>query len=440
MKRRLTPLLALCGLTLGLAPALGAQDGERESLEEFLRRAREEQAAVNARLGTEVKALLTRLEEIAEDRSGKALKKVHSQLLALGDECAPLLVDAIDAGGVARPSQRFRARQAALVLCELDSSSITDELLAIIKEGSGPGRENALKILENTKEPARVLPTLKAMYQRSKGEVRRAALTTMAHLGGKEAEAALTTALDDKEEEIVEVALYALGNAKNTEIADRVIALAVSDRGPDHVRAIIAYFKNIAGIPDAVTTEHVVGLISLAKQPTTSLADQVVVLEGLANFEIDLTTPLKRAMEPLTESGTKRVHEAALVLLARAGDRNAKRTLLKPYDEWVNRNKVVPQAYTSRGDMRYKVRDYKGALKDYKDAIKLGKSNFDLDSDGYVMVARCYACLERFKDAEEALKDAPEMSLGRLHALAKDSDFAEMVAHRTYRRAFHLPD
>jgi len=434
-----TLIQALIGLTLALAPAF-AQDGDRESLEEFLRRARREQAAINERLGTQVKALLERLESIAEDRTGKALVETRGKLLALGDECAPLLVDAIDAGSVARPSQRFRARQTALVLAQLDSSSITDQLLTMVRQGSKHGRENALKVLENTTEPQRVLPTLQALYRTSEGEVRRAALTTMAYLGGPQAEAALTAALDDEEEEIVEVALYALGNARNTEIADRVLTLAQSERGPDHVRAILSYFTGIAGIEEAVTDGHVIGLIELAKQPTTSLADQVLLLEGMTSFDPGLTTQLKRAMAPLTESGTKRVYEASLVMLARLGDRNAKRTLLNPYNEWVTRNKVVPQAYTSRGDIRYKVRDYKGAVKDYKDAIKLGRSSFDLDSDGYVMIARCYACLGRFKDAEEALEDAPEMSLGRLHALAKDADFAEMVAHPRYRGAFHLPD
>lgn len=433
-----TTVRALIGLTLALAPALAlAQGDDRESLEEFLRRAREEQAKVNDRLGTDVKALLERLEAIAEDRTGKKLEVARGELLALGDEAAPLIIDAIDAGVVARPSQRFRARQAALVLAQLDSSSVTDQLLTMVKEGSIHGRENALKVLENTTEPERVLPTLQEMYRTSEGEVRRAALTTMAHLGGPQAEAALTAALDDDEEETVEVALYALGNAHNTEIANRVLTLAGSERGPDHVRAILSYFTDIA---DAVTEPHVIGLIDLAKQPTTSLADQVLLLEGLTSFEVNISTQLKRAMEPLTESGTKRVHEASLVMLARLGDRNAKRELLKPYDDWVNRNKVVPQAYTSRGNIRYKVKDYKGAVKDYKDAIKLGRNNFDLDSDGYVMVARCYACQGRFKDAEEALEDAPEMSLGRLHALAKDPDFAEMVVHSKYRRAFHLPD
>lgn len=436
----LVPLLAVTATPLCASapePKLAQSgDDERESLEDFLRRARTSRDAAWAAMTGEVTAVLEALESLTPRTRERDAARLRRQLLDLGTEAAPLLVDALVPGPEPSSGVTFRCGQVVQVLSDLAASSITDRLLQLSGDGVLEGRVNALTVLRTSPEPSRVAPVVRDLYRSAEGTVRQAALVTLASLGGPQATALLIEALSDEDESIVDLALRSLGTAKNQTVAEDVRKLAMGERGAKHIDALTDYYAEFPKLVE--DSSHLLALIGLAANNDVSRASAVRLVYMLTELEIAPRSAARRAMAPLTKHVNDELREASLALLARAGDKGARRDLLGPYTDRIARQKGFDRVYTERGDVYYRIGEYPLAIKDYKQSIELRSSRSTASAAPYLGMARCYARMKRYKDAAAQL-DKARVSLLTLREWADDPAFALMLETR-YRKAFSLPN
>lgn len=431
-----SPLL-LCLAAL-LPPAAPAVD-DTPSLQAFLIRLRAERRAVQARLAVEVEAALADLDSVPKRAAGRELERRRKRLVALGGEVAPLLVEYLEPG---EGDTRVAVQRAALavdVLRELRSVAITDRLLELTRTGTGAGRTYALAVLETTPEPARVAPAVRELFEVGEGELREAALLTLARMGGPEASQLLATALADDDDAIVDLAIRSLASEQGGSVATGVRELAQGSRGPSHVPALIDFYTARREL--LAEREHSQVLLELAVNEEVPREQRIALLSRLAELEVDLDRNGRKILKPLSENVNDELREAALVLLAQAGDKTARGLLLKRYNEAVSRQEDYDAVYTERARIYYRIGDYAKGIKDYREAIKLQNARRRTSpraSEPYIGIARCYARLRRFKDAAEYLDKAP-VSITTLRELASDPAFAEMRKTR-WVSAFHLDE
>ncbi len=418
-------------------PSIAQADDEgRESLEDFLRGVRNLRDDGRARMTDEVSGVLEALESLTLRTRERNATRLRNQLLDLGTEVAPLLVEALDPGPEAASGVKFRCKQVVRVLSDIGASSITDRLLQLSSTGELEGRVNALTVLRTSPEPGRVAPAVRDLYRSAEGQVRQAALVTLASLGGQQATDLLIEALSDEDASIVDLALRSLGAADNMTVSADVLTLATGERGPKHIDALVDYYSKFPKL--VAETTHLLALIALAGSNDVSRDSAVRLIHMLTELEVEPRTVVRRSMESLTKHVNDELREASLSLLARAGDKAARRSLLKPYTDRIGRQKGYDRVFTERGDVYYRIGDYPLAVKDYKQAIVLRSQRVTASAEPFLGMARCYARMKRYKDAATQLDNAP-VSLATLRALAKDPAFVLMLETR-YRKAFSLPD
>jgi len=422
----------LAALALG-AVALPARAEDNESLQATLARLRKERSALAARLKTDLVPILARIETLFTEQRKREAAQVHEELVALGPDVAPLLIPSIDPGADADDARAFRAEQVAEALADLGSPAVTDALLALLESGSKAGKRNALVALSGSSDVERVSPPLAEFFRTTMdAELKPAALEAVTKLGGPTANALIGDALLTDETAVISVALDAIVRDKNAACAPHVLAFIEGTQARSHVPAILDYY---VAVDEMRSEENLLALVGLANRSTTYSASKVRILETMLRFDLDKDRQLKKAIEPLATIGSEEVRTAALTLLARNGDKGARRDLLKPFDNRINRQKDFAKAYIERADVYYKIGDYRRAIRDYEEANDLnGERNRKLEP--YIGLARCFALSGKFKEAADALDKAP-ISIQQLHELADDPDFAEFRASR-YVSAFHL--
>jgi len=413
------------------APLAGGQD----SLEELLSRARAEREASQAELAGTVQAALAELETLPPRNRLREAARRRSRLLDLGDEVAPMLVLYLDPGSDPEAGVVFRTRQVVQVLRSMASPAITDALLRQTTTGSVEGRLNALAVLETCPDRSRIAPVVRELYNFSTGRMRTGAMLTLARLGGPEAEAILSAALDDEDPAVIDLALHALGEVASLTVTAKVLELASSDAGASHVEGIGAFYVSQPALFE--DQDMVIALMTLLARSDAPRDDTVNVLEAMLPLELDIRSKIRKAMDPLVDHPNQEVREATLVLLARAGDKGARRDLLRPYNAKVSARRDSDNAYTERGDAWYQIGEYSEAIKDYKQAVKLMRARTK-EEEPFLGLARCYAQMRKYKDAKVQLDLAP-VSIARLQELSRDPAFTEMLESK-YRSAFHLPD
>jgi HEAT repeats len=428
---RLAALL-LSALAAGQAQA----QTDRGSLEDLLRHARIEREAQREALGGRVQAILMEFESLTGRAREREPSRLRKRLLDLGPEIAPLLVSHIDPGANPAEAVQFRTQQVVQVLRQLRSSAITDALVQKTGVGSVDGRLNALSVLETCPEPERAAPAVRDLYRVAKGPLRTGALLTLARLGGPEAQTILSEALQDKDPVVVGLALRALGEVRSSGVAAQVLELVRSGDGVTQLPALTEYYGSQKDLLEA--PEHFIALAKLLARSDAPRDDAVTMLERFADLDLDLRSAVKKALQPLGEHANRSVREAALVLLARAGDKGARRDLLRPYNEKITAQRSYDAVYTQRGDIWYRIQEYSSAIKDYKQAIKLMSSR-KKEAGPFVGLARCYARIRKFKDAKDHL-DASPLSIARRRELSQDPAFAEMASISKYRSTFSLTE
>ncbi len=423
---RASLLLALC-----LLPHPGD-----ESLEDFLRAARERWNSTREVLRLEVSQAAERIEAsllIPDESTQEAEVK---RVIALGSEAAPLIVPYLDPGPQQEKSFSARVRRArvmAQALEELVSPAVTKPLLDLFASGSARGRRNALTVLAHSPDRERIVPRLSDAYATAPPELRKPILTTLATLGGPLAEKLLLSALESSDPEEVDGALQALVESESPPILSGVLAFAASPRAASHLKALGAFYLRHHELLD--DAENAIALLKTIASPQASPDDATALLEALASLRLNIRSKVRRAMGGLLEHPSQSVRRATLILLARAGDKTARRDLLAPYNDAVAQDRKNAGAYLDRADTWYQIADYGEAIKDYKQAIKLNQGR-RREAEPFLGLARCYARLKKYKEAKVQLELAP-VSIMTLRKLAEDPAFEQMLETR-YATVFQL--
>lgn len=425
----------VCALSAAIEPRTSAGD-TRESLQEYLLRLRQQRDQILGAMQGQIEGLIEDLEGHATARDIEGMDAARAKLVQLGPEAAPLLVTKLDPGTSPTDPQRLRAGAIALVLADVQARSITTKLLEIAQGGTTEGRQNAIRVLATSPEPERAAPTLVGIYRAGPPELRGPALAALARLGGPAAKPALEEALGDARPEVVRAALDALAQAKSGALAGRILRIAATPG--DAFRVLDPLLGWYRAVPEAADAAHVAALVKLAADPSAPAAERARVLEVLPRFADKFDSDVKKSLRSIAESPAREMREGALVVLVLANDKNARRDLLGEFDERIARNEGYAAAYEERGNVYYRIGDYREAINDYKQAIKLSANDMRARQDtAYVGLAKSLARQGKTKEAAQTLEKAP-LTRQQLADLKNEPAFAKLLENAKYREIFEL--
>ncbi|MBL8862625.1 MAG: HEAT repeat domain-containing protein [Planctomycetes bacterium] len=416
-----------------LAAPLGARE-ERESLQAYLQRLRQQRDALLGAMQGEVQGYVRDLEGHALSRNLDGIEAARIKLVQLGAEAAPLLVERIDPGTSPSDAERLRSSSIAQVLADLRAASVTTRLVEIAQQGSLEGRQNAIHALGSSPEPERAAPVLVGLVRAGAPELRGPALGALARLGGATALAALDEALSDARPEVVRSALEALARARNTELSGRVLRITATPS--EAFRVLDPLLSWYRAAEEAVDTAHVAALVRLCGDPSAPAAERARILEVLPRFAKRFDNEVRKSLRGIAESPAREMREGALVVLVLAGDKSARRELLAPFDERIAKNEGFAAAYEERAGAYYRIGDYKEAVADYQQAIRLSANDLRARQDtAYIGLARSYARWGKLKEAAQTLEKAP-LTRQQLSDLRRDPAFAKLLENPRHREVF----
>ncbi len=434
------PVCPSLGTTVAEAQPFRATEtptDERESIQQLLERLRKKREQLLASLEQQVKPLLEELKREVDNQSAKNMASVRERLAALGSAIAPLLVGSLDPGAAPNREATEYSRQLARTLVLIPTTAITDQLLTLAETGSPLGKNNALRVLAVSPEPKRVSPRLLELYNStSEPEARGTVLLAIAKLGGEENDQVLRSALVGTDEMLRGIALDAIVTAEAAQFADDILVLLRNlDLSASFAFKIAAYYAKCTEI---VNKDHVSALIDAATDSRVPAPQRIGILQQLRQWERLIDSRMKRTLKNVEEISNRNVERQAQILLALLGDSGARRALLKPYDEEVEKAGLWTGPYVSRGTVLYEIADYKQALKDFKQAIKLSRDEPRSVPAAFEYAARCSAQLGNLKQAAEYLEKGP-IELKQLQALGSEPVFHELRDSR-YGKVFRLDD
>lgn len=418
--------------------------GDRRSLEELLAEARAQREKVHAELLPRIQAAIQSLDELERRARDERAERIVGQIVSLGSDAAPLLVQFLDPGEGAGRGPIFRAEKVAQALSQLGSTSVTETLLERARSATLLGRLNAIEVLSTSTDRDRVAPALEALALETADEasnpyrpVRLAALRALARLGGPAASAILIETLQNGDMASAEGALDALIDVRVADAGGAILALAATPRGAVLASRIAAFLE---AVPSTLEDDDAVeAAIQLAARDNVSREAKMALLETLRENDVKPPSAVKRELAGLRESLDQGVRRAALVYLARMKDRGARRVLFDPFEAEIRANRSSSQAYEGRAELNYLVGDHVAAIRDWREALKLQNERNGVRSAApFIGLARSLALTGKFKDAAEYLDQAP-ISQSALHDLARHSDFAEMLESK-YAEVFRLPE
>ncbi|HVS18179.1 MAG TPA: tetratricopeptide repeat protein [Planctomycetota bacterium] len=423
---RALPLLLLALIPLPAGRAATAPQNGRDSLERMLERQREARARELAQLAGDARAYLDAFAQLHPPIAPEREAELVSRLTDLGPAVGTLLVPYLDPGVEGGEVLRVRARAVADALTRISDVSLTDPLLALVTAGGEDTRRNALRALEACVEPDRARPVLLALFESDPGPLRASVLASLVRMGGSGNEQIFARVLSDDDVALRALGLGALIGAASPDAEAQVRALL--DRpaqAVSHIPLLLEYYRTLPAQVD----DEVLGLWVRLVTRTPKSEDRLRILAALPDLGAGSASALRRQLEPLTSSGDPAVVEGARIALARLGDRNARRDLLRSYDEFVDKNNRWSQAYTRRAEVLMRLHDWDEAIKDYNTALRFGRDDGQRLDEAYLGLARACARRGKLKDAAEWLRKAP-ISMGELRALADDPDFRELRESR----------
>jgi len=427
------PLLALVLAASG--PVISVPD-DRRSLEELLAEYAATRDARLEALRTEVDSLLRRLELEIDAGGSRQVEDVRKQLIKLGPEVAPLLVRQLDPGANSEiEAIRRRSLELSRVLLELDTLSITDELIALARRGTTHGQRNALRVLSRTSEPDRVSPILRTLFGKENGPPRDATLAAIAAIGGPANDAFVGDSLNPKDEELARVALTALTNSRcvsaGPQVAKLLVEPAIATRFGD---LLAAYYTACPELVDESVSDAFMRMIV---QEDFKSNPSVLYIGFLAQHSGEWSRDVKRGMETISLRPDT-VGGEALIALALSGDRTAKKTLLEPYNDEIDDNPDFARAWASRAHIQFRLENYKAATKDYTKALAAKtQSPTDRRNDWHEALARSYARMGKVREASQWLEKS-SLSTDRRRELSRDPDFREVAEHSKYGKVFDV--
>ena len=438
-------LLAPLGLgILGLVSAGGGREGSkparddapRPSLQELLERLKKERDGHQGELKASVEQVLRTLDLEIETRRPAGLAEQKERLVALGAECAPILVERIDPGEKPDEAAKLRARTIAQALVDQPSPAITSRLVEIARTGSPDGRANAVQALGSSQDVQRASSVLAEIFASGEGEIRGLALASLGRLGGTDSERVIGAALESGDAAIVRTCLQALAASKAAAFAPQVLKKVSATRdAASYVDAALAYYR---ACPDVVDKPHVLALVRLAGEVSVASEARSRILDLLSRHAGEFDSEVKKELHQLANSTTREVREGALVTLYVSGDRTARKELLAPYDDQVEKNKQWAQSFEARANVLYRIGDYTQAVRDYTRSLQLAANDPRARTDAsHVGLARCYMQQGKLKDAFDELNRAP-IPASDLAEIAREPVFQKLVEHPKYGKALKV--
>jgi hypothetical protein len=446
MALRLRNRLPLAGLLLlGSAGNLGGgregakpgrDDAPRPSMQELLVRLRKERDGHLGELRASVDGVLRTLELEIQTRRPAGLTEQKERLVALGAECAPILVEMIDPGEKADESAKLRSSTIAQALVDQPSPAITPRLVAIARTGSPDGRVNAVRALATSPDVDRAGSVLAETYRTGEGEIRGVALASIARLGGPESDSVISAALESSDAAIVRTCLQALASSRGAAFAPKVLKKVAATRdAAAYVDGILAYYR---ACPEVVDKAHLLALVKLAGDVGVASDSRAKIVDLLPRYGDKFDTEIRKELHQLSGSSTREVSESALITLYVAGDRSARKPLLAPYDDQVEKNKQWAQSFEARATVLYRIGDYQQAVRDYTRSLQLAANDIRAKTEGaHIGLARCYMQQGKVKDAFDELNRAP-ISAKDLAELGKEPVFQKLAEHPKYGKVFKV--
>lgn len=423
---------SLLALSFAALPARARQgeSGLDGSLEAFLRRARAESESERARLRPRVEELVRKL---GQARSSPEIRKLQGEIEGLGTEAMPMLVPFLDPGASPGAEQEQQAREVAEILTHSGSPALFDDVVRIARTGSPRGRPLAIRVLGASQEVERARAALRALHPTLAGALRAECVTALARLAPDDP--LVVAALSDPHPEVVKAGLRALTpEARKAPRPEVVSLLGDPSRAADALDELVDYFC----VPGQELDEDIVaGLIGFAARADLSPAARLKVLDGLPRFGVGLSSRLRKELEPVLASSDSAIKDGALVAMTILKDNRARRELLRVYDDQVKKNEAWPLAYQRRGDIEYRIGEYRDAAKDYQNALRLHGDSARLpgNRDLWVNLARALIKDNKLKTAYDTLTEyGPTSDLRR--QLKADPDFQPLVEHPRYRSLF----
>ena len=443
-------------LALGLLPhaTVDYGQGPRRSLEELLAEERKASAARLEALRPEVSSLLGSLRSLAGSKGGdQRVALLRANLVALGPEITPLLVTVLDPPKSATSEDRALAVHTAVVLEQMPLEAVLDELIAIAESGGSPGRSLAVRVLGASHAPKRIGPILSHLFH-DEADLRAPALRALCRLGGPDSERTLTEVLtladsispeNVENRNLVAEALAALAETARLGLPVTpgqltfLRTVTVSRAARELVVGLIDFASALPA--DTLTAADTERFIALVTDRLVSREDRIRLLDAMPRMHLVFERGMDKRFAPLLAESNPTLVEAGLICLARFGDKGAKKDLMKPYKDAIAEKREDPGPLEARGGILVRLGEYAEAILDYKRAIKLyadqKKSPYAANA-AYTGWARALCLDGDTRSAAKALSDS-SLSTVQLRALAKDPDFAALVADDKNNGVLRLP-
>ena len=411
-------------------------DVPRPTLQELLLRLKKERDDHVVQLTASVEQVLRTLDLEIQTKRPAGIGEQRAKLVALGAECAPILVERIDPGDKPDEAAKLRASTIAQALVEEPSPAITARLVAIARGGSPEGRLNAIRALSTSPDAEQAGAVLAETCKAAEGELRGAALASIARLGGPEADRVLAASLESADAPTRRVCLQALAAAHGAAYAPKVLKLVAATRDAvPCAESVLAYYR---ACPEVVDKSHLLALVRLAGDSGVAAENRGKILDLLPRYGDKFDAEVKKELRQLAGSSTREVHESALVTLYLAGDRQARKELLAPFDDQVEKNKQWAQSFEARANVLYRIGEIQLAIRDYTKSLQLAANDARAKTEGaHVGLARCYMQQGKLKDAFDELNRAP-ISQKEIAELGKEPIFQKLADHPKYGRIFKV--
>ena len=236
-----------------------------------------------------------------------------------------------------------------------------------------------------------------------------------------------------------DLALSALASAPAVSaVSGLVLELLQSPSAPAIASTLAGFYESNESLLN--DDDHSEALFQVALAERVSPEARVRLFDLFRITDTDFKSSAKRELErTFGDAAHATVRRAALLLLARDGDRGAKRELLAPFDDRLDSTRNAARVLAERAVLHHEIGDWNDAVKDWRSAMELeSESNSFRKLEGaFVGIARSLARQGKFRDAEVYLKKSP-LSIGERKKLATDRDFREMAASKYGKSAFRL--
>lgn len=433
---RLLAPLALCAV---LAPVRAAQADDAVAppvARDLLSIARREAEREREQLATRVQALLAELRSTSDANLGFVQDKIK-EVAAIGPAALPVLMQAMDAEGVAPGAVNVRLNSARAAAA-IGGPAALEALLGLAEKGSRTGRLHAAYALGLLRDQA-ALGAVKSLLAVEDADLQRESLLALGSIGGDEAVAILRSYVPSPQPLLAAAAVKGLADNADVPSAGAVqtrLSLELAATPPAEV-LLTAALAFVAAVPTEAALAAAEGQLrsETASPPLREAAVRAVRAIGLA-FDSSRKAAVE-SLEVALGSTARNVVLAAAHALDDLGDDSGIKAVTAELDVELGRN---PKNYTARykrAELLLEFGEWRDAQRDLNEGLKVDR---DLRSPDkvHLMMARAYAGMKRPSDAVRFLSKLPKGACVQLPTVYPE--FAEMAGDERYAKLFQLAD